>query len=147
MALLNFKPGPARKKSVSAATASISTLRGELGRSEHVEQREFVSWFRQTHRGVRIFAIPNGEARSRTVGARLKLEGVSPGVPDLFIPAWGVWVEMKRTKGGSVSPVQKDWHRYLKDIGQRVIVGYGLEDAKRQVQALTGEGSLLRRTS
>ena len=116
-------------------------------RSEHVEQREFVSWFRQTYRPVRIFAIPNGEARSRTVGARLKLEGVSPGVPDLFVPEWGLWVEMKRTKGGSVSPVQKDWHRYLKDIGQRVIVGHGFEDARRQVQALTGDGSPLRRTS
>lgn len=147
MALLNFKPGPARKKSAFGGTVSISTLREEPGRSEHVEQREFVSWFRQTHRGVRIFAIPNGEARSRTVGARLKLEGVSPGVPDLFIPAWGVWVEMKRAKGGTVSAVQKDWHRYLKDIGQRVIVGHGFEDARRQVQALTGDGSPLRRTS
>ena len=116
-------------------------------RSEHVEQREFVSWFRQTYRPVRIFAIPNGEARSRTVGARLKLEGVSPGVPDLFVPEWGLWVEMKRTKGGSVSPVQKDWHNYLRSTGQRVIVAYGFEDAKRQVQALTGDGSPLRRTS
>lgn len=147
MALMNFRAGLARKRSATAATANTSTLRAELGRSEHVEQREFVSWFRQTHRGVRIFAIPNGEARSRTVGARLKLEGVSPGVPDLFIPAWGVWVEMKRAKGGTVSAVQKDWHRYLKDIGQRVIVGHGFEDARQQVQALTGDGSPLRRTS
>ena len=28
--------------------------------SEHLEQREFVRWFRQTYKGVRIFAIPNG---------------------------------------------------------------------------------------
>jgi hypothetical protein len=118
-----------------------------VARSEHVEQREFVSWFRQTYRPVRIFAIPNGEARSRTVGARLKLEGVSPGVPDLFVPEWGLWVEMKRAKGGTVSAVQRDWHRYLGDIGQRVIVAHGCEDAKRQVQALTGDGSPLRRTS
>lgn len=106
-----------------------------------------MSWFRQTYRGVRIFAIPNGEARSRTVGARLKLEGVSPGVPDLFVPEWGVWVEMKRAKGGTISPSQKDWHRYLEDIGQRVIVGHGFEDARQQVQALTGDGSPFRRTS
>jgi hypothetical protein len=118
-----------------------------VARSEHVEQREFVAWFRQTYRPVRIFAVPNGEARSRTVGARLKLEGVSPGVPDLCVPEWGVWIEMKRTKGGSISPVQKDWHRYLTDIGQRVIVGHGFEDAKRQVQGLAGAGSPLRRTS
>jgi len=106
----------------------------EPGRSEHVEQREFVSWFRQTYRPVRIFAIPNGEARSKTTGARLKLEGVSPGVPDLFVPEWGLWVEMKRAKGGTVSAVQKDWHRYLLSIGQRVIVGHGFEDARQQVQ-------------
>jgi hypothetical protein len=142
---MSFKAGQPRKKLRTGATANISTLRA--ARSEHVEQREFVSWFRQTHRGVRIFAIPNGEARSRTVGARLKLEGVSPGVPDLFVPAWGVWIEMKRAKGGSISPSQKDWHRYLLSIGQRVIVGHGFEDARRQVQALTGEGSPLRRTS
>jgi hypothetical protein len=37
------------------------------------------------------------------------MEGVSPGVPDLFIPDWLLWVEMKREKGGRVSPEQKDW--------------------------------------
>lgn len=116
-------------------------------RSEHVEQREFVSWFRQTHRGVRIFAVPNGETRSRRTGGRLKAEGVSPGVPDLCVPEWWLWVEMKTTDGGDVRPAQKDWHAYLRSIGQRVIIGKGFEDAKRQVQALTGDGSPLRRTS
>jgi hypothetical protein len=82
---------------------------------------------------VRIFAIPNGEARSRTTGARLKLEGVSPGVPDLFVPDWRLWIEMKRTKGGTVSAVQKDWHVYLRTIGHRVIVAHGFEDARKQV--------------
>jgi hypothetical protein len=86
---------------------------------------------------MRIFAIPNGEARSKATGARLKLEGVSPGVPDLFIPAWGVWIEMKRAKGGTVSAVQKDWHAYLRSIGQRVIVAYGFADARRQVEGLS----------
>jgi hypothetical protein len=82
---------------------------------------------------VRIFAIPNGEARSRTTGARLKLEGVSPGVPDLFIPAWCLWIEMKRANGGTVSAAQKDWHVYLRTIGHRVIVAHGFEDARKQV--------------
>lgn len=101
-----------------------------------MEQREFVSWFRQTFRPVRIFAIPNGEARSRRVGGRLKAEGVSPGVPDLFIPAWGLWIEMKRADGGTVSAVQKDWHAYLRSIGQRVIVAKGFSDACRQIEAM-----------
>jgi hypothetical protein len=66
-------------------------------------------------------------------GASLKAEGVSPGVPDLFVPAWSLWVEMKRETGGVVSPVQKDWIEYLESIGHRVIVGRGFEDAKRQI--------------
>jgi len=109
------------------------------GPSEHVEQRQFVSWFRQTYRPVRIFAIPNGEARSRTTGARLKAEGVSAGVPDLFIPAWKVWVEMKRADGGTVSPAQKDWHAYLRSVGHTVIVARGCEDAQRQVSAIAAQ--------
>ena len=58
--------------------------------TEHEEQREVVRWFRQTYKGVRIFAIPNGGARSPATAGRLKAEGVSSGVPDLFVPAWAV---------------------------------------------------------
>jgi hypothetical protein len=104
-------------------------------KTEHEEQREFVRWFRQTYLGVRIFSIPNGGARSPSVAGRLKAEGVSKGVPDLYIPAWRVWVEMKRTKGGSVSPEQKDWRKYLESIGDFVIVGKGNEDAQMQIIA------------
>jgi hypothetical protein len=103
--------------------------------TEHEEQRELVRWFRQTHKGVRIFAIPNGGARSPATAARLKVEGVFSGVPDLFIPAWRLWIEMKRTKGGSVSPEQKDWIKYLEEVGYCVKVCKGAEDAKGQIQA------------
>ena len=103
--------------------------------TEHEEQRELVRWFRQTYKWVRIFAIPNGGARSPATAGRLKAEGVSSGVPDLCIPAWRLWVEMKRTKGGSVSPEQKDWIKYLEDVGYCVKVCKGAEDAKKQIQA------------
>lgn len=98
--------------------------------SEHFEQREFVKWFRQTFPDVLIFAIPNGGARSPTTAARLKAEGVVPGIPDLFVPAWGLWVEMKRQKGGALSPAQKSLILYLQSLRMSVIVGYGFEDAK-----------------
>lgn len=106
--------------------------------TEHEEQRELVRWFRQTWPGVRIFAIPNGGARSRATAGRLKAEGVSSGVPDLFIPAWGLWVEMKRSKGGSLSPEQKDWIKYLESVNYWVIVGKGEVDARQQILAFTG---------
>ena len=67
-------------------------------------------------------------------GAILKAEGVSAGVPDLFVPSWLLWVEMKRATGGTVSPVQKDWIAYLKGVGHCVIIGRGFEDAKRQIE-------------
>ena len=102
--------------------------------TEHEEQREFVRWFRQGYKGIRIFAIPNGGQRSMAAAARLKVEGVSPGVPDLFIPEWRLWVEMKRSKGGTLSPEQRDWIAYLDDCGYQCIVGRGFEDAKRQIE-------------
>ena len=102
-------------------------------KSEHIEQREFVSWFRKTYDPVRIFAIPNGGGRSRSVGAKLKVEGVSPGVPDLYIPEWRMWIEMKTADGGTVSTVQRSWLDYLVAIGDCVIVAHGCEDAKRQI--------------
>lgn len=101
--------------------------------TEHEEQREFVAWFRRQYPDVRIFAIPNGGARSQREGGRLKLEGVSPGVPDLYIPQWKFWIEMKRQKGGSLSADQKDWRDYLQIINDTWIVAKGCEDAKRQI--------------
>ena len=107
--------------------------------SEHAEQREFVSWFRKRHRGIRIIAIPNGGQRSIATAARLKAEGVMPGVPDMFIPAWRVWIEMKREKGGTVSADQKDWLDYLTECGYRCFVARGAEDAKRQIIEIEDE--------
>lgn len=103
--------------------------------TEHEEQRELVRWFRQTFRGVRIFAIPNGGARTLSVASRLKAEGVSSGVPDLCVPAWRLWIEMKRAKGGVVSPEQRDWIAYLEGVNYWCIVGKGAEDAKTKILA------------
>lgn len=101
--------------------------------SEHQEQAGFVHWFRHQFPRVLIFAIPNGEHRSVSVGKRLKAEGVVRGIPDLFIPALGVWIEMKRVKGGKLSKEQRETIRYLEGIGHTVIVGRGAQDASRQL--------------
>ena len=111
-------------------------------RTEHVEQREFVSWFRKTYPAIRILAIPNGSQRSRTTGARLKAEGVVAGVPDLLVPAWNLWIEMKRADGGAVSAVQKDWHRYLESIDHTVLVCAGFLQAKEKVEELVKRGCM-----
>jgi hypothetical protein len=106
-----------------------------MKRSEHVEQREFVQWWRRSFPDLWIFAVPNGGWRTPATALKLQLEGVSPGVPDLFIPAMKLFIEMK-AEGGRLSEPQKVWIDYLEDRGYRVIVGYGFEDAKEKVLAL-----------
>ena len=106
---------------------------GAILNSEHLEQVRLVSWFRRQYPDTRILAIPNGGLRSASAGASLKAEGVSAGVPDLVVPEWLLWIEMKREAGGTVSPAQRDWINYLESIGHHVIVGMGFEDAREQV--------------
>ena len=101
--------------------------------TESSEQQGFVMWFRNRFPETLIFAIPNGEYRAKTTAKRLVQEGVVSGVPDLYIPEWRVWVEMKRRSGGRVSKEQERIHRYLKKIGDVVIVGYGAEDASAKI--------------
>ena len=57
-----------------------------------------------------LHAIPNGDWRGPRVAAKLKAEGVKPGVADLFLPVKrgefsGLYIELKRA-GGTPSPEQ-----------------------------------------
>ena len=107
--------------------------------SEHVEQSLFVQWFRRSYPNVLIFAVPNGGARSKATAGKLKVEGVVPGIPDLFVPEWKLWVEMKRIKGGAVSNEQQGMIEYLQSVGYRAIVGKGAENAKAQILEFLNE--------
>lgn len=104
--------------------------------TEHAEQVTFVNWFRDEYPNVLIFAIPNGELRAISVAQRLKAEGVVSGIPDLFIPEWNIWIEMKRQKGGKVSKEQKEIHGHLRTIGHTVIIGYGHKDAIEKLKSI-----------
>ena len=100
-------------------------------KTEHEEQRDFVRWWRQ-NRSQMIFAIPNGGHRNPATAGRLKAEGVLPGVPDLFVPALFLWVEMKREKRGALSAAQRSMIEKLSEAGYTVIVAHGCDDAIRQ---------------
>jgi len=118
-----------RRRKTSSTLISVSRKYP----SEHDEQVGFVNWFRTKFPKVLIFAIPNGGKRSIGAGKKFKAEGVVAGIPDLFIPAWDVWVEMKRKTGGRLSPDQKEMIKYLESEGYKVIVGKGATDASRQI--------------
>lgn len=103
--------------------------------TEHQEQAAFVAWFKLQFPHVRIAAIPNGIRSSIRQAVKAKRDGMSKGFPDLMIPAWNLYIEMKRIKGGVLSPEQKDWHHYLEDhCNATVIVSKGCEDAVKKVQ-------------
>lgn len=68
-----------------------------------------------------------------SVAKKLKAEGLTPGVPDLYCPRLHLWVEMKRTKGGKLSSEQEKMISYLRRIGDDVIIGFGARDASIKV--------------
>jgi hypothetical protein len=109
--------------------------------SEHSEQVAFVQWFRLQFPGVLIFSVPNGSHLAGTTAqraaqvARLKAEGMVSGVPDLEIPEWNLYIEMKRQRDGRLSADQVRMHDALRRAGKTVMVAKGWEDAADQVRA------------
>jgi len=101
--------------------------------SEHSEQVGFVSWIRKKFPGLLVFAIPNGSYRDISTGKKLKDEGVTAGVPDLFIPSLKIFIEMKRKNGGVVSKEQEKIIEYLQRVGYTVWVCHGAEEASRKI--------------
>lgn len=86
-----------------------------------------------------LFHIPNGGLRNKVTAARMKLLGVKPGVPDLFLPVargdWnGLFIEMKRRKGGRLSPLQVDWIEALGRQGYKTVVCFGAEAAESAIE-------------
>ena len=85
-----------------------------------------------TIEGIFHFAIPNGEKRDVRVGARLKEEGVLPGVADLELVLPGgqhVYVEIK-TATGRLSPAQKAFREAVQGLGHSYEVWRSLDDCK-----------------
>lgn len=87
-----------------------------------------------------LYAIPNGGARSKAAAGKLKAEGVKPGVPDLCLPVprstWhGLYLEMKRERGGALSDPQKWWIAELARQGYRVVRCNGREAAVHEIES------------
>ncbi len=107
--------------------------------TEHAVQRAFFGWLNMmatldVYPMARLaFAVPNGGQRNIVVAARLKMEGVKSGVPDIIYPVprskyAGLFIEMK-IRGGSVSEEQKAWHADLRAQRYAVSVCWGWKQA------------------
>lgn len=115
--------------------------------TEHIEQVSFCTWAAlqsAKEPALRLlFAIPNGGKRSIKTAKALKAEGVRAGVPDLFLPVAaggynGCFIEMKRTKGSSVSKEQKEFFAELRLQGFQVLICKGAAEAQEQVLQYLG---------
>ena len=104
--------------------------------SEDQEQIRLVTWL--IKQGIRFYAIPNGGKRNLFEALKLKRMGVVAGIPDLCIPIpsgcyHGLYIELKREKGGKVSDSQSDWLAFLTEKGYYAQVARGFEEAREMI--------------
>jgi Fe2+ transport system protein FeoA len=88
--------------------------------------------------------VPNGSKATPRYRAKLKALGVEPGVPDLLIfsaPGGPCALELKTTKG-RLSFDQLGWLGRLEELGWRVAVAYGLDDALARLESWGAIGSV-----
>ena len=83
-----------------------------------------------------LFAVHNQGHGDAIRGAKAKAEGVKKGVSDLLLPVpgpggAGLWIEMKKRKGGSESPEQKEWGAAMRARGYAYCVCRGWREAAR----------------
>lgn len=116
-------------------------------RTEHQEQSALFLWARLSHSTYPelrlMFAVANGGHRHPAVAAKMREEGVKPGVPDIFLPVarhgfHGLFLELKteanrpkRGGMGGLSELQAQWLGELRDQGYKAVVAYGFEEAKQ----------------
>lgn len=81
--------------------------------------------------GVAFFHVPAGGFRTRAEAGIFRALGTKAGVPDILLfhrgRAYGF--ELKRDRGGRVSPAQAEMHARLRAAGVEVAVAHGLDEA------------------
>lgn len=100
---------------------------------EALEQTKLFQLCRYTNRHKHLFHIPNGGSRNKIEAHNLKLQGVKPGVPDLFYAYpnkkhHGLFIEMKYGKNKPTEH-QKEWIEYLNSVGYLAVVCYSADEA------------------
>ncbi len=121
-----------------------------MTRTEHSEQAALVSYLRYRYPDLLFSSFPNGffmpgvsSQRRAVIVNWLKAEGMTPGMPDLFIfsarvdSSGRIWhgcaVEMKREHGGRLSKKQKAVLDMLFRNGYYVVVGHGFDEVVQKI--------------
>ena len=83
-----------------------------------------------------VFAVPNGGSRNPAEACNLRVQGLTPGIPDLclVLPCGEIiWIELK-AEDGLLSPTQIALHRHFASLGHEVVVARSVFDALAQLR-------------
>ena len=111
---------------------------------EHSALFDWAGWAAGQHPELNLlFHIPNGGSRNKIEAHNLRLQGVRPGVPDICLPVprppyHGLYIELKRRKGGKVSDEQRAWIYCLNRYGYRAVVCKGWDEAREEIEKYLG---------
>lgn len=102
-------------------------------KKEALEQAKLFQYCRCTNQHKFLFHVPNGGSRNPIEAHNLKLQGVKPGVPDIFYPLpnkkyHGLFIEMKFGKNKPTKN-QEIWIKYLNSVGYLAVVCYSADEA------------------
>lgn len=113
----------------------IGTIRKRRRSPEAEIQSAFFCWMGSKYPKLRpiCFAIPNGGSRHPLEAKNLRLQGVTAGIPDVFIPVakkshHGLFLEFK-SKNGKLTPLQSQKIDLLRGQGYQVEVCYEFDQA------------------
>lgn len=120
--------------------------------SESVEQRTLIKWWNLYSKVANIptkllFHIPNGGKRSLIEATTFVAEGVRAGIPDLMLAIpknnyHGLFIEMKKRKGGVLSDLQKEMLIVMRNQGYAAYVCNGFEIAKHLIETYLAQKPL-----
>jgi len=116
-------------------------LKSKVPREDY-EQIVAATWLEKNK--ILFYHIPNGGKRSLTEAIKFKRMGVKSGIPDICIPLarkghHGLYIELKRVSGGTVSESQRFWMARLSEQGYDVFIAHGAQELINYVKNYLGE--------
>jgi hypothetical protein len=134
------------KMSFDELMATMPKTRKRPHDEEHRIQCACVRWFslQFPYLQGRLFAVPNGGKRDATTAAKLKAEGVVPGVADLILlksnrQFGALLIEMKTEKGRQRES-QKKWQEIVTSDGEyKYVVCHSFEEFKKEIEEYINE--------
>jgi len=126
---------------------ALKFIRSGCVDDEYSEQKKIIKWAREAidlHPELAFLSCSlNGMNRSDGASAMAIASGMVAGEPDLFLPCarhkyHGLFIELKRVKGGKVSADQRRWLTFLNSEGYFAQVAKGHKEAIAMIKFYIG---------